>query len=126
MEPRIYPPWEPRPLQELGPGLRHAVEAVRGEDSPRPALQRALERAGEIPETTRVSRPWFRRRVVLAAVTLAASLLIALGIWAVLTAPGSTTIFSPTFARIRPAGPCELSTNNFAPSNPPEEPPNNN
>jgi hypothetical protein len=91
MEPRIYPPWEPRPLQELGPGLRQTVEAVREEVPPQAALQRALERAAAVPSTTRVPRPWFRRQAALAAVTLAASLLVALGLWAALTGPTGST-----------------------------------
>ena len=67
MEPRLYPPWEPRPLQELDPELRHAVEAIREEALPQDALLRALDRAGQLPGTARVPRPWFHRRVVLAA-----------------------------------------------------------
>jgi hypothetical protein len=77
MEPRIYPPWEPRPLQELDADLRQAVEAIRADVLPPPALQRALDRAEAIPGTARLPRPWFSRRVALAAVAVAASLLVA-------------------------------------------------
>jgi hypothetical protein len=91
MEPRIYPPWEPRPLQELDAGLRQAVEAVRDQPVPPDALGRALERAAEAPDQARPPRRWFRPRVVVAALTVAASLLIALGLWTALSGtPGGS------------------------------------
>jgi Domain of unknown function (DUF3520)/von Willebrand factor len=85
MEPRIYPFWEPKPLQELDSGLRQAVEAVRADPMPGNAMEQALARAARVPIGTPVRRPWFPRRMASSAVVAAASLLFTLGVWAILS-----------------------------------------
>ncbi len=82
MEPRIYPPWELQPFEELGPDLRPAVGAVRKDPPPPDSLNRALQRAEEIPvmNPIRPSRP--PRKFWVPALAVAASLLLIAGVCA--------------------------------------------
>ncbi len=84
MEPRNNPPWVDQPSQELDPGLRPAVEAVRKDSVPQDSLNRALKRAEEIPVMTPIRRSWIPRKVWMAVKAAAALLLVATGLWAVL------------------------------------------
>lgn len=84
MDSRIFPFWERKPLQELGDGLRQPVSTVRAQAMPAEALARALERAVQIPGQAPARQPWFGRRLVVPAAGLAASLVLGLGLWALL------------------------------------------